>query len=188
MFLRWDRSYVREELLFLRVVWNRPLPARLMALSDRFITNLRYPVHYACLFLLALTMPHHPLALLRLLIVAGAISAFNMLYYIRSERSPDFFYGVVYAYYSLFALFWIFPVAVFTVRSRSLAYALRCRRPAVACKLTPPDALRPPHTLPHRHGRPALSASPLQLNQRQPIMLWGRLTGLFDNTAFCLFY
>lgn len=119
MFLRWDRSYVREELLFLRVVWNRPLPARLMALSDRFITNLRYPVHYACLFLLALTMPHHPLTLLRLLIVAGAISAFNMLYYIRSERSPDFFYGVVYAYYSLFALFWIFPVAVFTVRSRS---------------------------------------------------------------------
>ncbi|MGH9566075.1 MAG: hypothetical protein ACRD4I_08840, partial [Candidatus Angelobacter sp.] len=100
-------------------VWKRPLPARLMALCDRFITNLRYPVHYACLFLLALTMPHHPHTLLRLLTVAGAVSAFNMLYYIRSERSPDFFYGVLYAYYSLFALFWIFPVAVFTVRSRS---------------------------------------------------------------------
>jgi hyaluronan synthase len=42
-----------------------------------------------------------------------------MLYYLRSERSPDVFYGVVYSYYSLFALFWIFPVAVFTVRARS---------------------------------------------------------------------
>ena len=42
-----------------------------------------------------------------------------MLYYLRSERSPDAIYGVVYSYYSLFALFWIFPVAVCTVRARS---------------------------------------------------------------------
>ena len=119
MFLRWDRSYVREELLFLRVVWKRPVTARVIALSDRLITNLRYPVHYACMFLLVLTMPHHPFALLRLLTVAGVVSAINMLYYLRSERSPDFFYGILYSYYSLFTLFWIFPVAVFTVRSRS---------------------------------------------------------------------
>jgi hyaluronan synthase len=82
------------------------------------ITNLRYPVHYACLVLLAATMPYHPLSLLRLMIVIGLVSAINTLYYLRSERSPDFFYGILYAYYSVFGLFWIFPFAVFTVRSR----------------------------------------------------------------------
>lgn len=119
MFLRWDRSYVREELLFLRIVWKRPFPARVIALFDRLITNLRYPVHYACLLLLAFMLPHHPFTLFRLLTVVGMVSAINTLYYLRSERSPDFFYGILYSYYSLFTLFWIFPVAVFTVRSRS---------------------------------------------------------------------
>jgi hypothetical protein len=71
------------------------------------------------LFLFLLSAPQHPLSVVRLFIVVGVLSAFNMLYYLRSERSPDAFYGVVYSYFSLFALFWIFPVAVFTVRSRS---------------------------------------------------------------------
>ncbi len=119
MLLRWDRSYVREELIFLAIVWKRPMAARLISIFDRLITNLRYPVHYACLVLLALTLPHHPLSLLRLTIVIGVISALNTLYYLRSERSPDFFYGILYSYYSLVALFWIFPVAVFTVRSKA---------------------------------------------------------------------
>jgi hyaluronan synthase len=118
MLLRWDRSYVREELLFLGIVWKRPLGSRLISICDRLITNLRYPVHYACLVLLAATMPYHPLSLLRLMIVIGLVSAINTLYYLRSERSPDFFYGILYAYYSVFGLFWIFPFAVFTVRSR----------------------------------------------------------------------
>jgi hyaluronan synthase len=119
MLLRWDRSYVREELCFLGVVWKRPMGPRVIALLDRLITNLRYPVHYACLVLLLLAAPHHPMAVLRLVIVVGVLSAFNMLYYLRSERSLDVLYGVVYSYYSLIALFWIFPVAVFTVRARS---------------------------------------------------------------------
>lgn len=96
-----------------------PLGARVIALCDRLITNLRYPVHYACLLLLLITLPHHPLSLLRLIIVVGVVSAVNMLYYLRSERSPEFFYGILYAYYFLFTLFWIFPVAVFTVRSKA---------------------------------------------------------------------
>jgi hyaluronan synthase len=118
MLLRWDRSYVREELLFLGIVWKRPLASRIISLFDRLITNLRYPVHYACLVLLVIMMPYHPLALFRLIIVIGLVSALNSLYYLRSERSPDFFYAILYAYYSLFGLFWIFPFAVVTVRSR----------------------------------------------------------------------
>lgn len=119
MFLRWDRSYVREEVQFLRIVWKRPLVARVIALTDRLITNLRYPAHYATMALLAATLVHHPFTMVRLLIVIGVLSFVNTLYYLRSERSPDFIYGIVYSYFSFVALFWIFPVAVFTVRSRS---------------------------------------------------------------------
>ncbi len=119
MFLRWDRSYVREEMKFLRIVWKRPLRARAIALCDRLITNLRYPVHYATMILLALTLSHHPFTIIRLLIVIGVVSLVNMVYYLRSERSPDFVYGIVYSYFSFIALFWIFPFAVVTARSRS---------------------------------------------------------------------
>jgi hyaluronan synthase len=42
-----------------------------------------------------------------------------MLYCLKSERSLEFLYGVLYAYFSLFALFWIFPYAVVSVRARS---------------------------------------------------------------------
>lgn len=119
MFLRWDRSYVREELQFLRIVWRRPLRARVISLCDRLITNLRYPVHYATMLLLVVTVAHHPLIMVRLLIVIGVLSFLNMFYYLRCERSPDFVYGIVYSYFSFAALFWIFPVAVLTVRSRS---------------------------------------------------------------------
>lgn len=118
MFLRWDRSYVREEIRFLRIVWKRPLAAKLIALYDRAITNFRYPVQFATMFLFAFLISAHPLMLVRIFLAVGLMSFFNMLYYLRSERSPDFLYGVVFSYYSVLALFWIFPYAVLTVRAR----------------------------------------------------------------------
>jgi len=118
MFLRWNRSYVREELYFMRIVWRRPLGPRIMAIFDRMITNLRFPVYYATLALLVMLSPEHPWMIVRLLLVMGIISAFCMLYYLRSERSPEFVYGIMFSYYDLFAMFWVFPVAVLTARSR----------------------------------------------------------------------
>jgi hyaluronan synthase len=119
MFLRWDRSYVREELRFARhIVWKRPLPARLIALLDLLITNLRYPVGWAVLTLLVVLVPGHPDLLLRFGSVLLMVSAFNMLYYLRGERSWDFVYGIGYSFVSAFALFWIFPYALFTARTQ----------------------------------------------------------------------
>jgi hyaluronan synthase len=59
------------------------------------------------------------MTLLRMLIGIGAVSTFYMLYYLKSERSWDFVYGVIYSYFSFFTLLWIFPYAVLTVRARS---------------------------------------------------------------------
>src|SRR5487761_451639 len=119
MFLRWDRSYIREEIRFQSIVWKRPLGARCIALCDRLITNLRYPVNYAALFLLGYLALGKPFMVLRLLTVMGVMSLFTMLYFLRSERSMDFLYGIVYAYFGFFTLFWIFPYAFFTIRARS---------------------------------------------------------------------
>jgi hyaluronan synthase len=119
MFLRWNRSYIREEIHFASIVWKRPLATRFISLYDRFVTNLRYPIAYASMLLLIALIAGHPFVLLRMLTAVGLVSFFNTLCYLRSERSPDFLYGVLYSYFSLFALFWIFPYALFTLRARS---------------------------------------------------------------------
>lgn len=118
MFLRWDRSYVREELRFARIVWKRPWPTRILASFDRFVTNASYPISYSGLVLLPLVLAHDPGIAGSLLLAMGGVSLFNVLYYLRSERSMNFIYGVLYAYFYSFALFWIFPYALATVRSR----------------------------------------------------------------------
>jgi hyaluronan synthase len=119
MYLRWDRSYIKEELRFARIIFKRPLFARLIAFMDILITNLRYPVNYGILALLLILSLHDPYVILRLLFAIGFISSLYTLYYLHSERSWDFIYGIFYAYFSFFTLFWIFPTAAFTVRSRS---------------------------------------------------------------------
>lgn len=119
MYLRWDRSYIKEEFRFVRIVWKRrPLP-RLIAIIDAFITNMRYPVSYAILALLVIMSVNDPATILRLLFAIGFMSFLNTLYYLRSERSWDFIYGVFYSYYAFFTLFWIFPYAAITLRARS---------------------------------------------------------------------
>jgi len=119
MFLRWDRSYIKEELRFALIVWKRPFLPRLISIFDQLITNLRFPVSYFSLALVVALTVADPFTLLRLLFVMGMTSLLNMLYYLHSEKSWDFIYGVFYSYFAFFSLFWIFPTAVLTVRSRS---------------------------------------------------------------------
>ncbi|MGC2271507.1 MAG: glycosyltransferase, partial [Candidatus Sulfotelmatobacter sp.] len=119
MLLRWDRSYVREELRFAAgVVWKRPPLARLIALVDATITNLRFPAMCLILVLLGIAFFNDPLVLLRVLAAIGMASLIYSLYYLHSERSFNIVYAVLYSYFSFFSLFWIFPWAVITVRAR----------------------------------------------------------------------
>jgi len=118
MYLRWDRSFLREELRFARIVWLRPWRWRLIALTDTLITNLRYPIIYAALGLLLVGIVEDPEVLLRVLLVIGLMSLLYTLYYLRSERSLDFVYGIAYSYFAFFALTWIFPYAVLSMRKR----------------------------------------------------------------------
>jgi hyaluronan synthase len=118
MYLRWDRSYVREEIRFARVVWRRPLHFRTLALFETTITNLRFPVAYVSIALWISYAVSDPATVPRMLFALGVSSTFYMLYYLRSERSWNFLYGVLYSYFSFFALTWIFPYAALTLRAR----------------------------------------------------------------------
>ncbi len=119
MYLRWDRSYVREETRFARIVWKRPLFACAISLFDTTVTNLRFPIAYTSLALFAVYSIQDPMTFVRMLIGIGLVSTFYMLYFLKSERSWEFVYGVLYAYFSFFTLLWIFPYAALTVRARS---------------------------------------------------------------------
>ena len=119
MLLRWERSGVREEIRFARIVWRRPWASCLLAAFDRFVINVRHPVYFMSLGLLVALAFEHPSVVLRTLTAMGFVALFNTLYFLRSERSLDFFYGVLYAYFSAVTLFWLYPYAVLTVRARS---------------------------------------------------------------------
>jgi hyaluronan synthase len=119
MYLRWDRSYIKEEIRFACIVWKRPLLPRLISIFDQVITNLRFPVGYFILALIVTLAIAEPVTLLRLFFAIGVFSFINTLYYLHSERSWDFIYGIFYSYFAFLFLFWIFPAAFFTVRSRS---------------------------------------------------------------------
>lgn len=118
MYTRWDRSFLREEWRFARIVWKRPWQWRAIALVDSLVTNLRYPVIYASIGLLVLGIAEDPETLLRILFAIGLMALLYTLYYLRSQRSLDFVYGIAYSYFAFFALTWIFPYAVMTVRTR----------------------------------------------------------------------
>lgn len=119
MYLRWDRSYVREDIRLAGIVWRRPPYVIPLVLLDKLITNLRFPVGYAVIGLFLFLVPDHPFMLLRFGLVIGLVAGFYSLFYLRNERSWDALYGVIYAYYSFIALSWIFPWAVITVRAKA---------------------------------------------------------------------
>jgi len=118
-YLRWDRSYVREEIRFARIVWRRPPVARAIALVDSTLMNLRYPVAWTTLFLLVTLSVEDPTTILRVAAAIGILALFNLLFYLHTERSLDFVWGLAYAFFSAFTLFWIMPFAMVTVRARS---------------------------------------------------------------------
>lgn len=118
MFLRWDRSYIREEIRLWKIMWKLPFPSFVLTMLETTICNLRYPVAYASLFLMVYMSMQDPWTILRLLLSIGLVSLFYTLYFLHSERSREFLFGIVYAYFYFLSLLWIFPYALVTVRNR----------------------------------------------------------------------
>src|SRR5262249_25091689 len=76
MYLRWDRSYIREELRFARIVWKRPLISRMLAIYECTMSNLRFPVAYLAMGLLAANVMRDPGSLIRMLLAIMIAATF----------------------------------------------------------------------------------------------------------------
>ena len=117
MYLRWARSNVRESTCYLGFVprlWGnlRWWPA----IIDAVASWVQIPMR---IYLLALgwgILFLHPSLLARSVGFALAMSIVHAAIYLRSERSLDASYTVLYSVFSLLTLQWIYPVALITVR------------------------------------------------------------------------
>lgn len=120
MYIRWGRSATREGLRALaftprRAVrlgpWRGPLMAWDALSQPLAVAGRLASIPAGSWLLLA-----HPLWLLRALAAGTLFSVFYALVYLRSERSSDVLFGVLYGWYALFVLFWVQPFATLTVR------------------------------------------------------------------------
>ncbi|MEC4890758.1 MAG: glycosyltransferase [Nitrospira sp.] len=119
MLLRWDRSYIREEIRLWKIMWRFPLSSLLLTLLETVITNLRYPVAYSSLGLMFYLCVQDPWTIVRFVLSIGVVSLFYTLYFFHSERSREFLFGIAYVYFYIVSLVWIFPYALVTVRNRA---------------------------------------------------------------------
>ncbi|MBL6975559.1 MAG: glycosyltransferase [Deltaproteobacteria bacterium] len=117
MYLRWARSNIRESLVYLSfapalLTHLRRLPAVVDALA-RFV---QIPLRLYLLLAGWIAVAMHPGLVLRSLAVAVLFSLVHGAVYLRSERSLDAVYVVLYSVFSLLTLQWIYPAAAVTIR------------------------------------------------------------------------
>jgi hyaluronan synthase len=122
MYIRWARSATREGFRALRFTPRRALAKGPLRGAAIVVDALAQPVAIVsrCLSVLggAWLAFASPLWLLRSLFVATLFALPYALVFLRSERSTDVCFGVLYGWFALFGLFWIQPFATFTVRRR----------------------------------------------------------------------
>lgn len=117
MLLRWDRSFFVEGFAFARFMFKRLRPrSRVLPVISFVCSNLRLLFFAAALTQVPRLGQLGVRELVGIVLVGGAAAACSAVYYLRTERSPRFLYGVAYAFYSLLFLQWIFPWALVTVR------------------------------------------------------------------------
>jgi hyaluronan synthase len=120
MFTRWGRSATREGLRALRFTPRRaaalgPFRGTLMAL-DALAQPASILLRVGAVLGGAWLLFFDPMWLLRGLVAGTLFGILYGLVYLRSERSWDFAYGILYGWFAMFALFWVQPWATLTVR------------------------------------------------------------------------
>jgi hyaluronan synthase len=120
MYLRWTRSYIRESILFAKFMFFRYRKKyRILPILDFFFLNILHPFHIFCLGIMIYSFVAHPLFIIRHLAFLVIASFLLSLYYLRTNRSLAFLYGIPYALITAFCLWWIVPFAAMTMKSQS---------------------------------------------------------------------
>jgi len=120
MYVRWTRSYIRESILFSRFMFSRyRTKRRVLPILDFFFLNLLHPFHLFAIGLISYSFVAHPIFILRHLAFLVILSFFLSLYYLRTNRSLAFLYGIPYALITAFFLWWIVPFSALTLKNQS---------------------------------------------------------------------
>lgn len=119
MFTRWGRSNVRETLMMNRFVFKNfreknKAGARFIFLNQWVKLLLVYPMTILMLYFLF----SHPLLYLSSALTGTFIfSSIQMLFFTKRYNFVDALWAYPYSVFYLFALFWIFPFAIATVKN-----------------------------------------------------------------------
>lgn len=120
MFVRWGRSATREGLRALafapaRVLRLGPLRGPLMLFDAVLqpLTILAKLLGFGFAFYILFA---HPIWFARAALATTLIAVLYGLVFLRSERSTEVLFGILYAWFAMFALIWVQPLATLTVR------------------------------------------------------------------------
>jgi hyaluronan synthase len=120
MYLRWTRSYIRESVLFSRFMFLKYRKKhRILPLLDFFFLNMLHPFHMFSFCLVIYSFFIHPLFILRHFAFLVISSFLLSLYYLRTNRSLSFLYGIPYAMITALCLWWLVPYAALTMKNQS---------------------------------------------------------------------
>ncbi len=120
MYLRWARSYIRESILFARFMFSRyRTKHRILPILDFLSLNFLHPIHIFSLSIITYSFLVNPLFILRHLTLLIILSFFLSLYYLRTNKSPVFLYGIPYGIIAALCLWWIVPVAALSMKNQS---------------------------------------------------------------------
>jgi hyaluronan synthase len=119
MYLRWTRSYVRESVFMARFIFSRYREKnRMLPIIDFIFLNFLHPFHLFSLGIIVYSFVINPIFMLRHLAFLVIFSFILSLYYLRTNRSMAFLYGVPYGLITAFFLWWIVPFSVLTMRNQ----------------------------------------------------------------------
>ncbi len=120
MYLRWTRSYIRESILFAQFMFKKYRDRhRVLPVFDFLFLNFLHPFHVFSLGIVAYSFFINPLFILRHLVLIVVVSFFLSLYYLKTNKSLTFLYGIPYALITAFCLWWIVPFAAMTLKNKS---------------------------------------------------------------------
>jgi hyaluronan synthase len=120
MYVRWTRSYLRESILFAGFMFtNYRKKRRVLPILDFLFLNILHPFHIFSLGIVTYSFFVNPLFILRHIAFLVIFSFLLSLYYLRTNRSLTFLYGIPYALMTAFCMWWLVPFAALTMKNQS---------------------------------------------------------------------
>lgn len=119
MYLRWTRSYIRESVFQARFIFSRYREKnRILPIVDFIFLNFLHPFHLFSLGIIVYSFVVNPVFMVRHIAFLVISSFVLSLYYLRTNKSLAFLYGIPYGLITAFLLWWIVPFSVLTMKNQ----------------------------------------------------------------------